>query len=69
MYPEYILRKLRLRCGRDEHDTSGDDYFNKLKKDVVLEEVLAWDGLGKGWKARIFGYIEGIYGINLNDMD
>lgn len=65
-YPEYILKYLRLRAGMDEGDTSLDAHFNNMKKDVVFEEVLRWQGI-IGWGTQIRGWVEGIYGVNLSD--
>lgn len=56
MYPEYILKKLRMRNGRDEDDHSHDECFNKMNKNTVFSEVLEWDGLIGGWGSIIRGY-------------
>lgn len=69
MYPEYILKKLRLSFGYDENDTFHDEWFNTISKRQVFQCILEWEGLIGGWDGIIFGYIESIYGINLNDMD
>ena len=67
-YPEYILKYLRLRAGMNESDTSLDEHFNKMRKDAVFEEVLRWQGI-IGWGTQIKGWIEGIYGIDLDDLN
>lgn len=43
-----------------------DAHFNNMKKDVVFEEVLRWQGI-IGWGTQIRGWVEGIYGVNLSD--
>lgn len=67
MYPEYILKKLRMRNGYDENDRSHDEWFNQMDKNNVFNEVLEWDGLIGGWGGIIRGYVEGIYGVKLRD--
>ena len=64
-YPEYILKYLRLRSGMDENDHSFDKRFNAMNPDAVFEEVLRWQGI-IGWGTQIRGWIEGIYGVDLD---
>lgn len=67
-YPENILKYLRKRASLDENDTSLDERFNKMRKDVVFEEVLRWRGI-YGWGGLIMGWILDIYGVDLNKKE
>ena len=66
-YPEYILKKLRQRNGMDENDKESDDEFNKCDPQYVFKEVCSWEGLSGGWDNQIKGWIEDIYGINIDE--
>lgn len=67
-YPENILKYLRKRASLDENDTSLDEHFNKMRKDAVFEEVLRWRGIF-GWGGLIRGWIQDIYGVDLNKKE
>ena len=65
-YPECILKKLRMRYGYDEDDTSHDVWFNRMSRGKVFDETIAWDrSLGFDFQIRM--YIEDIHGINLDN--
>lgn len=66
-YPDYILRRLRLREDLDDNDTSMDEQFNNYSPDKVFSEVCEWEGL-IGWSGRLKGWIEVIYNVNLDDI-
>lgn len=65
IYPEYILKKLRQREGLEPNDTSMDDMLNGLSPEIVFKEVCDWEGM-IGYSSSILGWIEDIYGIDLN---
>ena len=67
-YPEYILEYLRQRRGLKYDDKSLDDALNALPPKTAFSEVLEWHGMLAGLDARIKGWVEGIYGINLDDL-
>ena len=67
-YPPYILRAVRSNLGYDENDDSHDEEIYGMNKDEVLEAVCNWDGLIH-YGNRIKGWIESIYGINLNEIN
>lgn len=67
-YPEYILRCLRQRLGMEPDDTSRDEVFRKWGPRRVFEEVLVWNGLIGGWSGQILGWIEDIYGVDLERL-
>lgn len=66
-YPEYILRRLRLREDLDGNDTSMDEQFNNYLPNKVFKEVCEWEGLF-GWYEILKGWIKAIYGIDLDNV-
>lgn len=64
MYPEYILKKLRLRQGLEHDDTSLDDRLNGLSPEVAFNEACMWEGF-LGYGSSILGWVEDIYGIDI----
>lgn len=66
-YPEYILRYLRQRQGLEEMDTSMDARLNAMPPKKAFRDVLEWHGMIGGWDRLITGWIEDIYGVNLED--
>ena len=67
-YPPYILRAVRSNLGYDENDDSHDEEIYGMSKDEVLDAVCNWDGLIH-YGNRIKGWVESIYGINLNEIN
>ena len=68
VYHEYILKKLRMCYGHDEDDISHDEWFNKMSKNRVFDEVLAWERLiRRGNQIRC--YVKDVYGVELGDTD
>lgn len=67
-YPTYVMKCLRKRRGLDENDTSQDERINKMKSQSAFDDLLAWNGLG-GWRYEIEGWIKGVYGVDLEDVD
>lgn len=68
-YPEYIIKFLRMRRGLDENDTHLDWRFQEMKPARVFEEVLIWNGLLGGWDSQIKGWIQDIYGVDIDAME
>lgn len=64
-YPEYILRCLRERNGLKDYDRSQDDAYQAMPPAAVFEEVLEWNGLLGGLDRRIKGWIQDIYGVDI----
>lgn len=63
-YPEYIMSYVRQNMGLDSDDTSKDDFINSMNKKDVFDRVLNWNGI-VGYSSQIKGWIEEIYGIEL----
>ena len=63
-YPEYIMSYVRQNMGLDSDDTSKDDLINSMDKEDVFDRVLNWNGI-IGYAGQIKGWIEEIYGIEL----
>lgn len=68
-YPEYIMKVLRMRRGLDENDTHIDWRLQEMKPSRVFEEVLIWNGLLGGWDSQIKGWIQDIYGVDIDAME
>ncbi len=67
-YPEYILRRLRLREDLDDNDTSMDEQFDNYSPNEVFREVCLWEGLLGRYDEHIKGWIKAIYGIDLDSI-
>lgn len=66
-YPENIMKKLRLRAGLEENDTSKDKKLESYAPNIVFKEVLNWEGL-INYDYAIRSWIEDIYGVNISDI-
>lgn len=64
-YPEYIMSYVRQNMGLDSDDTSNDDLINSMNRKDVFDRVLNWNGI-IGYAGQIKGWIEEIYGIELD---
>lgn len=67
-YPEYIMRALRQRRDLEEYDTSEDEYIYRMSPNEVFSEVCEWEGF-LGYTGTIRGWIEAIYGIDLDEVN
>lgn len=63
-YPEYIMSYVRQNMGLDSDDKSKDELINSMDKKDVFNRVLNWNGI-IGYAGQIKGWIEEIYGIEL----
>ena len=63
-YPEYIMSYVRQNMGLDSDDTSNDDLINSMNRKDIFDRVLNWNGI-IGYAGQIKGWIEEIYGIEL----
>lgn len=68
-YPEYIMKALRMRRGLNENDTHLDWRLQEMKPSRAFEEVLIWNGLLGGWDSQIKGWIQDIYGVDIDAME
>ena len=64
-YPKYIMSYVRQNMGLDSDDTSNDDLINSMNRKDVFDRVLNWNGI-IGYAGQIEGWIEEIYGIELD---
>jgi len=63
------MKYLRQRRGLEENDTEWDDKINDYNSNKAFKEVLEWQGLLGGWDRQIKGYVQDIYGINLDEVN
>lgn len=68
-YPECIMKVLRMRRGLDENDTHLDWRLQEMNPSRVFKEVLIWNGLLGGWDSQIKGWIQDIYGVDIDAME
>lgn len=63
-YPEYIMSYVRQNMGLDSDDKSKDDLINSMNKKDIFDRVLDWNGI-IGYAGQIKGWVEDVYGIEL----
>lgn len=66
-YPAYIIKYVRQRLGLEKDDTSLDGEILEMSKNEVFKDVANWNGLLGGYDETIKGWINDIYGIDLDD--
>lgn len=65
-YPLHIIEFVRQRCGLEPDDMSMDGQILNMTKSEVFKDVLNWNGLLDGYDETIKGWIESIYGVDLD---
>lgn len=65
MYPEYIMEYVRQNMGLKKDDKSKDEEILKMRKREIIDRVCHWNGL-IGYGGQVKGWIEDIYGIELD---
>lgn len=63
-YPNYIMEKVRQHLGLESYDTSKDAEINDMNHNTVFFHCLEWEGI-IGYGPTIHGWINDIYGVNL----
>lgn len=68
-YPTHIIKYVRQNLGLEEEDTSQDERIMGMSKGQVFKRVLEWNGLLGGYDYTIKGWVESVYGIDLDEVD